>query len=367
MADMGFLPEVQPPARSDARGPPDAAVLGHARRRGRRARASATSATRCATSSPTTTTTRARSTTTSGRVERPEPRRPAPPTSFAGPAPTIVFCRTRHGADRVAKRLGRAGVASGGHPRWPLAGPARAGAGRVPCRQGRLRWSRPTSPRGAFTSTGVECVVHFDLPADPKDYVHRSGRTGRAGADGVVVSLVAAAQRQDASRLRSALDMSGGTTPPATDQLGGGPAIAGSTGPDASVDVAPARRERPSRSARAAATAPRTERPRSQTERPRPQTERPRSSERRPARSSRPAPASREAKPERTREKPAAPAIVHDVRPIDADRRKERPSGAARRKAKKAALVRAGLEPSKGKGRSGRGSRGRSGPPARHR
>jgi superfamily II DNA/RNA helicase len=36
----------------------------------------------------------------------------------------------------------------------------------------------------------VACVVHFDPPADEKDYVHRSGRTGRAGADGMVVSLV---------------------------------------------------------------------------------------------------------------------------------------------------------------------------------
>ena len=37
----------------------------------------------------------------------------------------------------------------------------------------------------------VPLVVHFDPPADPTDYVHRSGRTGRAGADGIVVSLVA--------------------------------------------------------------------------------------------------------------------------------------------------------------------------------
>ena len=48
---------------------------------------------------------------------------------------------------------------------------------------------------------GVACVVHFDLPADAKDYVHRSGRTGRAGAAGLVVSFVAApAQRGDARR-----------------------------------------------------------------------------------------------------------------------------------------------------------------------
>ena len=36
----------------------------------------------------------------------------------------------------------------------------------------------------------IACVVHFDPPADDKDYVHRSGRTGRAGAGGTVLSLV---------------------------------------------------------------------------------------------------------------------------------------------------------------------------------
>ena len=168
---------------------------------------------------------------------------------------TIVFCRTRHGADRVAQQLGRAGCrqrpstvhgrsrsASG---RWPRSMPARS-----------RRWSRPMSLRAGIHVTGVECVVHFDLPADHKDYVHRSGRTGRAGADGVVVSLVAAAQRKDASRLRSALDMTGGTTPPATDQLGAGPAIAGSAGARARrPSVAPPRprttvAQHPSRSGR---------------------------------------------------------------------------------------------------------------------
>src|SRR5690606_31828348 len=44
-------------------------------------------------------------------------------------------------------------------------------------------------------------VVHFDIPADPKDYVHRSGRTGRAGNTGTVVALIPAAQKRDAAKL----------------------------------------------------------------------------------------------------------------------------------------------------------------------
>jgi superfamily II DNA/RNA helicase len=49
---------------------------------------------------------------------------------------------------------------------------------------------------------GVTSVVHFDLPADHKDYLHRSGRTARAGAGGVVVSLVMADQLGELRKLQ---------------------------------------------------------------------------------------------------------------------------------------------------------------------
>ena len=49
---------------------------------------------------------------------------------------------------------------------------------------------------------GVACVVHFDPPADDKDYVHRSGRTGRAGATGHVITLVIPEKRKDVAALR---------------------------------------------------------------------------------------------------------------------------------------------------------------------
>jgi superfamily II DNA/RNA helicase len=56
----------------------------------------------------------------------------------------------------------------------------------------------------------VGCVVHFDPPADHKDYVHRSGRTGRAGVDGTVVSLVMHEQVRAARVLQRALGMAEG-------------------------------------------------------------------------------------------------------------------------------------------------------------
>jgi superfamily II DNA/RNA helicase len=48
---------------------------------------------------------------------------------------------------------------------------------------------------------GVACVVQYDLPADAKDYVHRAGRTGRAGAGGMVVTLATPVQRAAAEKL----------------------------------------------------------------------------------------------------------------------------------------------------------------------
>ena len=55
----------------------------------------------------------------------------------------------------------------------------------------------------------VDLVVHFDPPADHKDYLHRSGRTARAGANGTVLSMLLPEQGRDAVRLfeRAGLDV----------------------------------------------------------------------------------------------------------------------------------------------------------------
>ena len=113
--------------------------------------------------------------------------------------PTVVFCRTRHGADRVAKQLGQAGVkAVAIHGRRTQAQRDRALAaftrGRAP-----VLVATDVAARGIHVD-GIGCVVHFDPPGEAKDYVHRSGRTGRAGADGVVVSLVAKEDGDRAAR-----------------------------------------------------------------------------------------------------------------------------------------------------------------------
>ncbi len=101
----------------------------------------------------------------------------------------IVFCRTKRGADRIAIQLQRAGVSA-----VPIHG------GRSQSQRDRALASFVSGNIKALVATDVAargihvdnigCVVHFDLAGDHKDYVHRSGRTGRAGATGVVVSFV---------------------------------------------------------------------------------------------------------------------------------------------------------------------------------
>ena len=60
----------------------------------------------------------------------------------------------------------------------------------------------------------VACVVHFDPPADAKDYVHRSGRTARAGATGLVVSLLSSDQQRPAAALQRTLRLPVGVDAP---------------------------------------------------------------------------------------------------------------------------------------------------------
>lgn len=111
----------------------------------------------------------------------------------------IVFCRTKHGSDRVARQLG----AEGAHCSVIHGNRSQAQRERAldDFKRGRTNVLVATdvAARGIHIDD-VPCVVHWDPPDDPKDYVHRSGRTGRAGARGVVVSFVDPSQKRGVMR-----------------------------------------------------------------------------------------------------------------------------------------------------------------------
>ena len=131
----------------------------------------------------------------------------------------VVFCRTKHGADRLVKQLGTAGVravAIHGNRSQPQRERALAtfAAGRA-----RALVATDVAARGIHVDA-VGCVVHFDPPADHKDYVHRSGRCGRAGEDGTVVSLVLDPQVRATRLMQRALGVDEGVARPDVVSLG---------------------------------------------------------------------------------------------------------------------------------------------------
>src|SRR4051794_17191840 len=121
----------------------------------------------------------------------------------ARPARTLFFVRTKHGADRLAKQFGRGGVeAAAIHGNLGQGARQRALADFTEGRT-RVLVATDVAARGIHVDD-VDLVVHFDPPNDHKDYVHRSGRTARAGADGTVVALVQPEQLRDVQRLQAA-------------------------------------------------------------------------------------------------------------------------------------------------------------------
>jgi len=106
----------------------------------------------------------------------------------------LVFTRTKHGASRLAQQLERDGIlATAIHGNKSQNARSRALAG---FKSGAVRVLCATdiAARG-LDIDGLPHVVNFELPNVPEDYIHRIGRTGRAGADGTAVSLVSGAER----------------------------------------------------------------------------------------------------------------------------------------------------------------------------
>lgn len=106
------------------------------------------------------------------------------------PERVLVFCRTKHRVDDVSKTLRNAGVkVDVMHADRPQQARARA---LERFRDGKVQVLVATDvmSRGIDVS-GIDAVVNFDVPMDPEDYVHRIGRTGRAGATGHAYTFVA--------------------------------------------------------------------------------------------------------------------------------------------------------------------------------
>jgi superfamily II DNA/RNA helicase len=129
----------------------------------------------------------------------------------SAPGRTVVFARTKHGAKALTRQLNASGV-----PTVELHGNLGQGA-----RQRNLA-AFQSGAAAALVATDIAArgihvddvalVVHADPPAEHKAYLHRSGRTARAGAAGTVVTLATREQRRDVRSLTKAAGISPTTT-----------------------------------------------------------------------------------------------------------------------------------------------------------
>lgn len=129
-----------------------------------------------------------------------EARNKIVPLIAAREGKTIMFMRTKHGVDRQVKQLRRVGVNAQG-----IHGDKSQGA-RTRAIEGFADGSLPVLVATDIAARGIDIsdvslVVHVDPPAEHKAYLHRAGRTARAGTSGTVVTLVMDEQRKDVDQL----------------------------------------------------------------------------------------------------------------------------------------------------------------------
>jgi superfamily II DNA/RNA helicase len=128
---------------------------------------------------------------------------------------TIVFCRTKHGVDRVARQLGQWNVKAAAIHGDRSQGQRQKALDDFEAGKVAALVATDVAARGIHVDD-VGAVVHFDPPADHKDYRHRSGRTGRAGRDGTVITLVVAKMAPAVSALQLTLGLPETTSPNGT-------------------------------------------------------------------------------------------------------------------------------------------------------
>ena len=130
---------------------------------------------------------------------------------------TLVFVRTKHGADRLVKRLRANGIESAAmhgdkSQRQREQALARFQSGSID-----TLVATDVAARGIDVS-GISHVINFDPPHDSETYVHRIGRTGRAGAKGIGITLVAPGEHRDVSKLAATLGLDHGLSGAPTEQ-----------------------------------------------------------------------------------------------------------------------------------------------------
>ena len=100
----------------------------------------------------------------------------------------LVFSRTKHGVDRIVRDLKRAGIEAGGIHGDKSQNARQAALAAFKSGESRVLVATDIAARG-IDIAGLSHVFNYDMPMEPEAYVHRIGRTGRAGRDGTAISF----------------------------------------------------------------------------------------------------------------------------------------------------------------------------------
>jgi superfamily II DNA/RNA helicase len=146
---------------------------------------------------------------------------------------TILFVRTKHGVDRLVKVLRRNGIDAGALHGGKAQNARNRAIAAFKDGQTPVLVATDVAARGIHVDD-VSLVVHVDPPADPKDYLHRAGRTARAGDSGTVVTIVTPPEQGEVSRLTRLAGVRATSTP----VRAGDPGLARITGARAPSGVA---------------------------------------------------------------------------------------------------------------------------------
>ncbi len=118
----------------------------------------------------------------------------------------LVFVRTKRGADRLTKRLGNLGVKAVAMHGDKSQGQRERALARFEAGEVRTLVATDVAARGIDVAS-ISHVINFDAPEDRDTYVHRVGRTGRAGRPGAGITFVMPEQRRDLARLADELGL----------------------------------------------------------------------------------------------------------------------------------------------------------------
>ena len=131
---------------------------------------------------------------------------------------TMIFCKTRRGVDRLGDEMYDAEInistLHGG-----LNQRQRDRAIRRFTKGGSIALVATDVAARGIDIQGVNCVIHYDPPENGKAYKHRSGRTARAGADGVVISYVQRSQQRAYNKIQNEVGIKRKFQPPNVDNL----------------------------------------------------------------------------------------------------------------------------------------------------